>query len=121
MLKKIFFSIFFISIINTTYASFPITEKYHDNLIIYEEPSSKQSSLYGNLSLIFSILPLLVLMDIGFPPFFIFFCVPAIILGMISLKTKGKTQGMLGMIIGLIEMFWIVTVLALWGTTLGLI
>ena len=44
---------------------------------------------------------------------------------MISLKTKGKTQGMLGMIIGLIEMLWIVTVLALWGIkiflTLGLI
>ena len=37
------------------------------------------------------------------------------------LKTKGKTQGILGMIIGLIEMLWIVTVLALWGTTLGLI
>ena len=41
-------------------------------------------------------------------------------IGQIVLVPFGR-QEILGMIIGLIEMLWIVTVLALWGTTLGLI
>ena len=121
MSKKIIFSVLFFGIINSTFASFPIAEKYQENVFISEKSNQNYSSLYGNLSLIFSIFPLLVLIDIGFPSFFIFFCVPAFILGILSLKTKGKTQGMLGMIIGFIEIILIVAILSLWGITLGLI
>ena len=121
ILKKIFFSILFIGTINTTFASFPVTKKYQENVIISEEPKLNDSFLYGNLSLIFSILPLLAIMEIGIPGFFIFFCIPAVVLGVMSLETKGRIQGFVGMIIGLLEIAFIALVLAFFGATLGLI
>ena len=121
ILKKIIFSILFIGTINTTFASFPITEKYQENATISEELKTNDSSLYGNLSLIFSILPLLVFMDIGFPGFFIFFSLPAIVFGVMSFETKGRIQGLIGTVIGFLEIVFIALVLSLWGATLGLI
>ena len=103
MLKKIIFSILFIGTINTTFASFPIAEKYQENVTISEEPNFKDSSLYGNLSLIFSILPLLAVMEIGIPGSFIFFCIPAVVFGLMSLETKGRIQGLIGMYLSLIH------------------
>ena len=121
ILKKIFFSILFIGTINTTFASFPVTKKYQENVIISEEPKLNDSFLYGNLSLIFSILPLLAIMEIGIPGFFIFFCIPAVVLGVMSLETKGRIQGLIGMIIGILEIVFITLLLSLLGATLGLI
>ena len=121
MLKKIIFSILFIGTINTTFASFPITEKYKENIAISEETISNDSSLYGNLSLIFSILPLLAIMEIGIPGSFIFFCIPAVVFGLMSLETKGRIQGLIGMYIGFLEIIFIALVLLLLGPALGLI
>ena len=120
MLKEIIFSILFIGTINTTFASFPVTEKHQEYIVISEEPKLNDSSLYGNLSLIFSILPLLAAMEL-IAGFFIFFCIPAVILGAMSLGTKGRIQGFVGMIIGLLEIAFIALVLAFFGATLGLI
>jgi len=121
MLKKIIFSILFIGTINTTFASFPIAEKYQENIAISEETISNDSSLYGNLSLIFSILPLLAIMEIGIPGSFIFFCIPAVVFGLMSLETKGRIQGLIGMYIGFLEIIFIALVLLLLGPALGLI
>ncbi len=121
MLKKIIFSILFIGTINTTFASFPIAEKYQENIAISEETISNDSSLYGNLSLIFSILPLLAIMEIGIPGSFIFFCLPAVVFGLMSLETKGRIQGLIGMYIGFLEIIFIALVLLLLGPALGLI
>ena len=121
MLKKIIFSILFIGTINTTFASFPIAEKYQENIAISEETISNDSSLWGNLSLIFSILPLLAIMEIGIPGSFIFFCIPAVVFGLMSLETKGRIQGLIGMYIGFLEIIFIALVLLLLGPALGLI
>ena len=121
MLKKIIFSILFIGTINTTFASFPVTEKHQEYIVISEEPKLNDSSLYGNLSLIFSILPLLAVMEIGIPGFFIFFCLPAVVFGLMSLETKGRIQGLIGMYIGFLEIIFIALVLLLLGPALGLI
>ena len=120
MLKKIIFSILFIGTINTTFASFPITEKHQENIAISEETIFNDSSLWGNLSLIFSILPLLAAMEF-IAGFFIFFCIPAVVFGAMSLKTKGRIQGMIGMIIGILEIALIAWILSFLGAALGLI
>ena len=120
MLKKIIFSILFIGTINTTFASFPVTEKHQEYIVISEEPKLNDSSLYGNLSLIFSILPLLAAMEF-IAGFFIFFCIPAVVFGAMSLQTKGRIQGLFGMIIGFLEIAFFALVLALLAAPLGLI
>jgi hypothetical protein len=44
---------------------------------------------------------------------------PAVVLGAMSLKTKGRIQGLIGLIIGLVEILFIVIALVLLFSIIG--
>ncbi len=113
-MKKIFFTILFTGFFNFLFASFPISEINP----ISEMAINSESSLFGNLSLIFSIIAA-VTITIGLPPIFMFLCLPAVVLGAMSLNTKGRIQGLIGLIIGLVEILLLVFSLVIIFSTLG--
>ena len=120
MLKKIFFSIFFISIINTTFASFPVTEKNDETYITNSTTETNNSSIYGNLSLILSLISLLPWLEIGFLGWpLLFLSVPAVVLGIISLNTKSRLKGIIGSVIGFLHIVYWILVLLLFSSLFG--
>ena len=119
-LKKIFFSILFIGITNITFASFPIVEKYQENVIVFEESKLKDSSIYGNLSLILSLIALLPWLEIGFFGWpLLFLSIPAVILGTMSFNTKARLQGLIGSVIGFLHIIYWTLVLLLFSSLFG--
>jgi hypothetical protein len=113
-MKKIFFTILFTGFFNFLFASFPISEINP----ISEMAMNSESSLFGNLSLIFSIISAVSLAT-GLPIIFSFLCLPAVILGAMSLNTKGRIQGLIGLIIGLIEILFLVVALVIVISIIG--
>ena len=101
-MKKIIFTILFTGVFNFLFASFPISEINP----ISEMALNSESSLFGNLSLIFSIISAVSLAS-GLPVIFSFLCLPAVILGAMSLNTKGRIQGLIGLTIGLAEILFL--------------
>ena len=119
-LKKIFFSILFIGITNITFASFPIGEKYQENVIIFEESKLNDSSIYGNLSLILSLTALLPWLEIGiFGWPLLFLSIPALIFGIMSFNTKARLQGLMGSVIGFLHIIYWTLVLLLFSSLFG--
>ena len=119
-LKKIFFSILFIGITNITFASFPIGEKYQENVIIFEESKLNDSSIYGNLSLILSLTALLPWLEIGiFGWPLLFLSIPALIFGIMSFNTKARLQGLMGSVIGFLHIIYWTLVLILFSSLFG--
>jgi len=119
-LKKIFFSILFFGITNTTFASFPITEKHQENITISEEPKLSDSSIFGNLSLILSLTALLPWLEIGiFGWPLLFLSIPAVILGTMSFNTKARLQGLIGSVIGFLHIVYWILVLLLFSSLFG--
>ena len=119
-LKKIFFSILFIGITNITFASFPIVEKYQENVIVFEESKLKDSSIYGNLSLILSLTALLPWLEIGiFGWPLLFLSIPALIFGIMSFNTKARLQGLMGSVIGFLHIIYWTLVLLLFSSLFG--
>ena len=113
-MKKIFFTILFTGFFNFLFASFPISEINP----ISEMALNSESSLFGNLSLIFSIISAVSIAS-GLPFIFALLCLPAVVLGAMSLKTKGRIQGLIGLIIGLVEILFIVLALVLLFSIIG--
>ena len=108
MFNKIFFSILFISTVNTAFASFPVYEVEREFVCVNEDFSKSDSSLYGNLSLILSLLALLPWLDIGFFGWpLLFLSVPAVVLGVMSIQTKARLKGIIGSVIGFLHIvYW---------------
>ena len=108
MFNKIFFSILFISAINTSFASFPVFELEREFVCANEDFSKSDSSVYGNLSLILSLFALLPLLDIGFFGWpLLFLSVPAVVLGVMSIETKARLKGIIGSVIGFLHIvYW---------------
>ena len=108
MFNKIFFSILFISTVNTAFASFPVYEVEREFVCVNKDFSKSDSSLYGNLSLILSLLALLPWLDIGFFGWpLLFLSVPAVVLGIMSVDTKARLKGIIGSVIGFLHIvYW---------------
>jgi|TARA_B110000238_G_scaffold122621_1_gene132737 hypothetical protein len=49
----------------------------------------------------------------------LFLCLPAIVLGIMSLNTKGRIQGIFGLILGLAEILLIIFFLVIFSSVLG--
>ena len=113
-MKKIFFTILFTGFFNFLFASFPISEINP----ISEMAMNSESSLFGNLSLICSIISA-VSIAIGLPFIFYLLCLPAVVFGAMSLNTKGRIQGLIGLIIGLTEILFLVVALVIVISIIG--
>lgn len=120
MLRNIFLPLLFFCIINTTFASFPVTEKNDETYINNLTTETDNSSLYGNLSLILSIISLLPWLEIGFLGWpLLFLSIPALVLGIVSLNTKGRLKGIIGSVIGFLHIFYWILVLLLFSSLFG--
>ena len=120
MLRNIFLPLLFFGLINTTFASFPVTEKNDETYVTNATTETKNSSLYGNLSLILSLISLLPWLEIrflGWP--LLFLSLPALVLGIMSLNTKGKLKGLIGSVISFLHIFFWILVLLLFSSLFG--
>ena len=86
--KKSFFTFFLFLLVSNSFASFPVSEINPEVIVSNEDTSEGGSALFGNLSLILSVLALLPWLDIGFGWAFLLLSIPASILGFISFDTK---------------------------------
>ena len=120
MFNKIFFSILFISTVNTAFASFPIYEVEKEFVYAMEDFSKSDSSLYGNLSLILSLFALLPWLDIGFFGWpLLFLSVPAVVLGVMSIETKARLKGIIVSVIGFLHIVCWVLIFLLFSSLFG--
>ena len=120
MLRNIFLPLLFFGIINTTFASFPVTKKNDETFITKATTETNNSSLYGNLSLILSLIALLPWLEIGFLGWpLLFLSIPALILGRMSFNTKARLQGLIGSIIGFLHIVYWILVLLLFSSLFG--
>ena len=120
MLRNIFLPLLFFGIINTTFASFPVTEKNDETYITNSTTETDNSSLYGNLSLILSLISLLPWLEIGFLGWpLLFLSIPALVLGIVSLNTKGRLKGIIGSVIGFLHILYWILVLLLFSSLFG--
>tara|TARA_Y100000385_G_scaffold206655_1_gene214219 strand:+ start:666 stop:1028 length:363 start_codon:yes stop_codon:yes gene_type:complete len=118
-MKKIYLSTLLAVFVNTAFASFPINENKLDKSKSIELLDSSESSLIGNLSLACAVLSMLTIMGLSLPPIFILLSLPAVVLGAMSLSTKGRIQGLIGMIIGLAEILLIILALVIFSSIAG--
>ena len=118
--KKSFFTFFFFLFVSNLFASFPISEINSEIIVANEDTSKSGSALFGNLSLILSILALLPWLEIGFFGWpLLFLSVPALVLGIMSLNTKGRLKGIIGSVIGFLHIVYWILVLLLFSSLFG--
>ena len=118
--KKSFFTFFFFLFVSNLFASFPISEINSEIIVANEDTSKRGSALFGNLSLILSILALLPWLEIGFFGWpLLFLSVPALVLGIMSLNTKGRLKGIIGSVIGFLHIVYWILVLLLFSSLFG--
>ena len=114
--KKSFFTFFFFLLVNNSFASFPVSEINPEVIVSNEDTSEGGSALFGNLSLILSVLALLPWLDIGFGWVFLLLSIPATILGFISFDTKGRIQGLIGFFISFAHIVLWLLIILLFGS-----
>ena len=117
--KKTFFTFFFFLLVSNSFASFPVSEINTEILVANEDTSESGSALFGNLSLILSVLALLPWLDIGFGWVFLLLSIPATILGFISFDTKGRIQGLIGFFISFAHIVLWLLIILLFGSLFG--
>ena len=115
-MKKIFILLLLINFLTPTFASFPI-EKNKLNKKTIQLTKNNDRQLLGNLSLICGGLAAISLT--GGAAGLLFLCLPAIVLGIMSLNTKGRIQGIFGLILGLAELLLIIFFLVIFSSVLG--
>ena len=116
-MKKIFIFLLLINLLTPVFASFPVKEKNTLNTKTIQLTKNNHSQLLGNLSLIFGGLAAMSL-TLGAAGL-LFLCLPAIVLGIMSLNTKGRIQGMFGLILGLAELLLIIFLLVIFSSVFG--
>ena len=116
-MKKIFIFLLLINFITPIFASFPVDEKNTQNKKKVQLIENNDSQLLGNLSLICGGLAAISLT--GAASALLFLCLPAIVLGIMSLNTKGRIQGIFGLILGLAELLLIILFLVIFSSVLG--
>ena len=116
-MKKIFIFLLLINLLTPAFASFPVEEKNTLNKKTIQLTKNNDSQLLGNLSLICGGLAAISLT--GGAAGLLFLCLPAIVLGIMSLNTKGRIQGIFGLILGLAEILLIIFFLVIFSSVLG--
>tara|TARA_B100000965_G_C19215562_1_gene593551 strand:+ start:232 stop:597 length:366 start_codon:yes stop_codon:yes gene_type:complete len=120
MLRNFFLPLLFFGIINSTFASFPVTEKNDETFTTNLTTETNNSSLNGNLSLILSLIALFPWFEIGFFGWpLLFLSIPALILGIMSFNTKARLQGLIGSVIGFLHIVYWILVLLLFHPLFG--
>ena len=117
--KKSFFTFFFFLLVSNSFASFPVSEINPEVIVSNEDTSEGGSALFGNLSLILSVLALLPWLDIGFGWAFLLLSIPATILGFLSFDTKGRIQGLIGFFISFAHIVLWLLIILLFGSLFG--
>ena len=117
--KKTFFTFFLFLLVSNLFASFPVSEINPEIIVSNEDTSESESAVFGNLSLILSVLALLPWLDIGFGWFFLLLSIPATILGFISFDTKGRIQGLIGFFISFAHIVLWLLIILLFGSLFG--
>ena len=116
-MKKIFIFLLLINLLTPAFASFPVKEKNTLNTKTIQLTKNNDSQLLGNLSLICGVLAAISLT--GGAAGLLFLCLPAIVLGIMSLNTKGRIQGIFGLILGLAELLLIIFLLVIFSSVFG--
>ena len=116
-MKKIFIFLLLINLLTPAFASFPVKEKNTLNTKTIQLTKNNDSQLLGNLSLICGGLAAMSLI-VGAAGL-LFLCLPAIVLGIMSLNTKGRIQGIFGLILGLAELLLIIFLLVIFSSVFG--
>ena len=117
--KKSILTFFFFLLVSNSFASFPVSEINPEVIVSNEDTSEGGSALFGNLSLILSVLALLPWLDIGFGWVFLLLSIPATILGFISFDTKGRIQGLIGFFISFAHIVLWLLIILLFGSLFG--
>ena len=117
--RKHFLLFYFFLLVSNSFASFPVSEINPEVIVSNEDTSEGGSALFGNLSLILSVLALLPWLDIGFGWVFLLLSIPATILGFISFDTKGRIQGLIGFFISFAHIVLWLLIILLFGSLFG--
>ena len=117
--KKTLFTFFLFLLVSNSFASFPVSEINPEIIVSNDDTSENGSALWGNLSLILSVLALLPWLDIGFGWVFLLLSIPATILGFISFDTKGRIQGLIGFFISFAHIVLWLLIILLFGSLFG--
>ena len=116
-MKKIFIFLLLINLLTAAFPSFPVKEKNTLNTKTIQLTKNNDRQLLGSLSLIFGGLAAMSL-TLGAAGL-LFLCLPAIVLGIMSLNTKVRIQGICGLILGLAELLLIIFLLVIFSSVFG--